>query len=215
MWVLFVVEAFAAAFGGFLRPSLDSLTPRLVEKDELTAAGALDSLRFQIGLIGGPRSGGVLIATIGLPGVFGIDIATFLVSLAALGMMRAVPPPPDAERPSLRRIAEGFSYAKSRPELHRHLRRRHRGHVLRHAGGAVPGVRAGVRRPGRARAAVRGAAGRLLVATATSGWTRKVHRHGLAVIVAAGAWGWASCCSAWPRACRWRSRRWPSRARPT
>ena len=43
--------------------------------------------------------------------MFGIDIATFLVSLATLGMMRAVPPPPDAERPSLRRIAEGFSYA--------------------------------------------------------------------------------------------------------
>ena len=56
LWVLFVVEAFAASLGGFLRPSLDALTPRLVEKDELTAASALDSLRFQIGLIGGPRS---------------------------------------------------------------------------------------------------------------------------------------------------------------
>jgi hypothetical protein len=57
--VLFVVEAFAAALGGLLRPSLDSLTPRLVDKDELTAAGALDSLRFQVGLIGGPAIGGV------------------------------------------------------------------------------------------------------------------------------------------------------------
>ena len=28
-----------------------------------------------------------------------------------------------------------------------------------------------------------------LVANATSGWTKRVHRHGLAVIVAAGAWG--------------------------
>src|SRR5947207_111495 len=112
-----VGEAFAAALGGFLRPSLDSLTPRLVEKHELTAASALDSLRFQIGLIGGPAVGGVLISTIGLPGVFAVDIATFLVSLTALTMMRAVPPPPDAERPSLRRIAEGFRYARSRPEL--------------------------------------------------------------------------------------------------
>jgi MFS family permease len=78
VWVLFVVEAFAAALGGFLRPSFDSLTPRLVDRRELTAAGALDSLRFQIGLIGGPAIGGLLIAAIGLPGVFGIDIATFL-----------------------------------------------------------------------------------------------------------------------------------------
>src|SRR5205823_9719221 len=28
-----------------------------------------------------------------------------------------------------------------------------------------------------------------LIANATSGWARHVHRHGLAVIVAAGAWG--------------------------
>ena len=28
-----------------------------------------------------------------------------------------------------------------------------------------------------------------LIATATSGWTRRVHRHGLAVVVAAAAWG--------------------------
>src|SRR2546421_13081368 len=37
LWVLFIVEAFAASLAGFLRPSLDALTPRLVEKDELTA----------------------------------------------------------------------------------------------------------------------------------------------------------------------------------
>ena len=65
VWVLFVVEAFAASLGGFLRPSLDSLTPRLVDREELTAAGALDSLRFQIGLIGGPALGGLLITTLG------------------------------------------------------------------------------------------------------------------------------------------------------
>ena len=57
LWLLFVVEALAASLAGFLRPSLDALTPRLVEKNELTAASALDSLRFQIGLIGGPAVG--------------------------------------------------------------------------------------------------------------------------------------------------------------
>jgi MFS family permease len=189
VWVLFVVEAFAAALGGFLRPSLDSLTPRLVEKDELIAAGALDSLRFQIGLIGGPALGGLLIATIGLPGVFGVDIATFLVSLVALTMMRAVPPPPDAERPSLRRIAEGFSYAKSRPEL------------IGTYGVDIVAMFFGM--PNAlfpAFAQKFGGAGVLgllysappigsLVATMTSGWTKKVHRHGLAVILAAGVWG--------------------------
>src|SRR5258707_13761758 len=65
----------------------------------------------------GPGGAGLLIASIGLPATFGVDVATFAVSLVMLGMMRAVPPPEDAERPSLRRIVDGLRYAQSRPEL--------------------------------------------------------------------------------------------------
>ncbi len=189
LWILFVDAALAAALVGFLRPSLDSLTPRLVSKDELTAAGALDSLRFQFGMIGGPAIAGVLIATVGLPGAFAIDIATFVFSLAMLSMMRAVPPPSDAERPSLKRIAEGFRYARSRPEL------------LGTYGVDIVAMFFGMPNalyPAFAREfggpSVLGllyaapAAGSL-VATLTSGWTRRVHRHGLGVIVAATVWG--------------------------
>ena len=189
VWVLFVVEAFAAALGGFLRPSLDALTPRLVERDELIAAGALDSLRFQVGLIGGPAIGGVLIATVGLAGVFGIDIATFLVSLVALGMMRAVPPPPDAERPSLRRIAEGFRYARSRPEL---LGTYGVDLVAMFFGmptALFPAFALEFGGPGVLGLLYAAPSAGALLATATSGWTKRVHRHGLAVIVAAAAWG--------------------------
>src|SRR5207302_5343243 len=189
VWVLFVVEAIAAGLGGFLRPSLDSLTPRLVEKDELIAAGALDTLRFQIGLIGGPAIGGVLISAVGLPAVFGIDIATFLVSLTALTMMRAVPPPADAERPSLRRIAEGFRYARSRPELIGTYgvdivasffgmpQALFPAFTNKFGGASVLGLLYAAPSVGS------------LAATLTSGWTSRVHRHGLAVICAAAAWG--------------------------
>jgi len=40
------------------RPSLDALLPRLVERDELPAAGALSSLCANIGMIAGPALGG-------------------------------------------------------------------------------------------------------------------------------------------------------------
>ncbi len=189
LWVLFVVEAIGAALGGFLRPSLDSLTPRLVDKSELTAAGALDSLRFQIGLIGGPAIAGVLIAAIGIAGVFAVDIATFLVSLTALTMMRAVPPPADAERPSLRRIKEGFSYARSRPEL---LGTYGVDMVAMFFGmptALYPAFAQEFGGPGVLGLLYAAPSVGSLIATATSGWTKHVHRHGLAVIVAAGAWG--------------------------
>jgi MFS family permease len=189
LWVLFVVEAVAASLAGFLRPSLDALTPRLVEKDELMAASALDSLRFQVGLIGGPALAGVLIATIGLAGAFAVDIATFLVSLTALSLMRAVPPPPDAARPSLKSIADGFRYATSRPELIGTYgvdmvamffgmpTALYPAFAKEFGGPAVLGLLYTAPSVGS------------LLATATSGWTARVHRHGLAVIVAASVWG--------------------------
>ena len=189
VWVLFVVEALATALGGFLRPSLDSLTPRLVEKDELTAAGALDSLRFQIGLIGGPAVGGVLISAAGLPTVFAIDIATFLVSLTALTMMRAVPPPPDAEPPSLRRIAEGFRYARSRPELIGTYGVDIVAMFFGMPTALYPAFARNFGGPSVLGLLYTAPSVGSLVANATSGWTRRVRRHGMAVIVAAGAWG--------------------------
>ena len=59
----------------------------------------------------------MLIAAFGVPLTYGIDLATFLVSLGFLALMRASPPPADADAPSLRSIAEGLRYAGSRPEL--------------------------------------------------------------------------------------------------
>src|ERR1700694_973530 len=103
LWALYVASALAAVFDGLQRPSLDALVPRLVDRDELEAAAALQGFRGTIGMIGGPALGGLLVATIGLAGTYGVDVATFGVSLLALRVMRAVPPPAGGERPSLRR----------------------------------------------------------------------------------------------------------------
>jgi MFS family permease len=189
LWVLFVMSALLATLDGLQRPSLDALTPRLVERDELVAAGALASFRMTIGMIAGPAVGGVLVATAGVPATYAVDTATFAVSLVALRMMRAVPPPPEAEPPSLRRILEGLRYAGSRPEL--------MGTyivdivamffgmpmalfpaVASHLGGAgVLGLLYAAPAVGS------------LLATVTSGWAARVHRHGAAVCIAAAIWG--------------------------
>src|SRR5690348_5120290 len=117
VWLLYVVAALAAGLDALQRPSLDALLPRLVERDELAAAGALTSLRGTLGMILGPLVAGVLTSAVGLPWTYGVDVATFVCSLLALRLMRAFPPPEEAERPSLRRVGEGLRYAFSRPEL--------------------------------------------------------------------------------------------------
>jgi MFS family permease len=187
--VLFVVGAAMAGLDGIRRPPLDALTPRLVEREELVAASALDGLRRNAGMVVGPAAGGILIATIGLPLTFGIDVATFAVSLLALSVMRAVPPPPDAERPSLRGIVEGFRFAASRPEL---VGTYTVDIVAMFFGMPLALFPAFAEEFGGA-----GVLGLLyaapavgaLVASATSGWTGRVNRHGMAVVWAAAGWG--------------------------
>ena len=51
-------------------------------------------------MIGGPALGGLLVATLGPAVTYSIDFVTFAASLVALWVMRAVPPPSGADRPS-------------------------------------------------------------------------------------------------------------------
>ena len=189
VWILFVVGAAMAGLDGIQRPPLDALIPRLVDRDELIAASALDSFRANLGWVAGPAVAGVLIAVLGLPLTYLIDVATFGVSLVALGLMRAVPPPPGAERPSLRGIVESFRYAMGRPEL---VGTYGVDMIAMFFGIPIALFPAFAEEFGGA-----GALGLLyaapsvgaLLATATSGWTGRIHRHGLAVCWAAAGWG--------------------------
>jgi MFS family permease len=189
LWVLFAVAFAAAGIDGLQRPSLDAMVPRLVSVEELPAASALSSLKANLGMVAGPPVAGVLIVAVGLPATYGVDVATFVVSLIALSLMRAVPPPPESDGLTLRAIADGLRYARSRQDLLGSylvdMNAMFFGiptalfpQVASHLGGAaVLGVLYAAP-----------SAGSLLV-TLTSGWASRVRRHGRAVALAAGLWG--------------------------
>jgi len=189
LWLLFVMSVLLATLDGLQRPSLDALTPRLVERDELPAAGALASFRMTIGMIAGPAVGGVLVATPGLPATYAVDVATFAVSLAALRMMRAVPPPAEAEPPSLARIREGLRYARSRPELMGTYIVDIVAMFFGMPMALFPAEATHLRGAGVLGLLYAAPAVGSLLATLTSGWVAHVHRHGAGVCIAAAVWG--------------------------
>ena len=131
----------------------------------------------------------MLVAAFGLSVTYLVDVGTFLVGLTCLTLMRAVPPPVDAERPSLRRVIEGLRYARSRQEL---IGTYVVDMVAMFFGmplALFPAIAQGLGGPrvlGLLYAAP--AVGSFLF-SATSGWTNNVHRHGMGVIVAAVVWG--------------------------
>jgi MFS family permease len=191
VWVLFAVTTAWGVLDAIQRPSLDAMLPRLVDKNELAAAAALGSIRSTLGQIAGPALGGVLIALLGLPLTYTVDVATFVVGLLCLWLMRAVPPPADAERPSLRRVVEGLRYARSRPEL---LGTYFVDMVAMFFGmpmALFPAIAQGFGGAKVLGFLYAAPAVGSFVFSATSGWTGRVHRHGMGVIVAAVIWGLA------------------------
>lgn len=106
--MLFVAVGLVGAFDALQRPSLDALLPRPVPRVELVAAGALNIFRGTVGMMAGPAVGGLLVDTVGLGPTYLVDVASFAISLVLLQQMKAVPPPPDAARPSLQGALEGI-----------------------------------------------------------------------------------------------------------
>jgi MFS family permease len=189
VWLLFVVAAGMSAAGGLQRPPLDAMLPRLVPREELPAASALEGFRDNAGRIAGPALAGVLIATAGLGATYAVDAASFLVSLAALMRMRAVPAPLEAAPPSFARIREGLRYASSRQEL--------TGSYAVDINAMLFGIPIALfpavadRHGGPELLGLLYAAGPVGAAlfTLLSGWIGRVRRHGKAIALSAGSYG--------------------------
>jgi len=189
VWVLFAVAPVLAALYGILRPSLDALVPRLVTREEIPAASALEGFRGTLGSIAGPALAGVIIAGAGLPAAYAVDVATFGLSLVALWFMRPVPPPPDAPPVSLQSITEGVRYARSRQELIGTYGVDIIAMFFGMPMALFPAIAEGFGGAGVLGLLYAAPAVGSLLATVTSGWVGRVNRHGLAIIIAAAVWG--------------------------
>jgi MFS family permease len=190
VWFLFVAEALGTAAYGFQRPARNALTPRLVRDDQLLAAIAVEDVVFTLARVAGPVMAGVLIAVVGLAGAYAIDMATFAASLAAIWLLPPAPPAPDADRPSLQSILDGFRYVLRRKVLLGIFVVDTNAMVFGMPRALFPAfaekLGGGPSVLGLLYAAPFAGA---LVASLTSGWMMSVRRQGLGVCVAAAAWG--------------------------
>jgi MFS family permease len=191
VWLLYGVAAWMSALNGLQRPSLEALSPRLVDHDEQPAIASLAAFRGSLGMIAGPALGGALIASAGLGAAYLFDVLTYVFSFFAIRTIRA---PLSAEKSGtlgLRSVLEGFRYARSRQELIGTYVIDFVAMVFGMPLALFPAIAegwGGAKAMGLLTAAPACGA---LVATLTSRWTPRVHRHGLAVMLAATVWGLA------------------------
>jgi MFS family permease len=190
LWILYVVAMSLAVTDGLQRPSLDAMIPRVVQHDQLAAAGALNALKFQLGTILGPALGGILISIGGLQLAYGVDVLTFLVSVALLWRIRSIRVADESsERATLRHVAEGMRYAWSRKDLMGTYAVDLIAMIFAFPYTLFPFLAAELGAPWALGLLYSASAVGSLVVTLTSGWTKNVHRHGRAIVYAAALWG--------------------------
>ncbi|CAM5494780.1 Enterobactin exporter EntS [Streptomyces avidinii] len=191
LWPLYVVAAGVSALAGLQRPALDSLMARIVPHDQLTAAAALNGLRYQVGAIAGPAVAGLVVAYAGHAAAYCVTVLGFLTSVLLCLRLTPAPPAKGADRPSLRGIAEGARYAWSRPVLLGTYAVDLAAMFFAFPNAIYPFLADeldAVWALGLMYAA--GAVGSLLLGM-TSGWMSGMRRHGLLVVFGATVWGLA------------------------
>lgn len=114
IWSLYVVAFVAAGVGAVDQPARSSAIPRLVPRERLPAAIAVNWLSGQTVSIAGSLLAGAVILLAGVAAAFAFDVVTFSASLAALLIIAPIPPHPGAPRPGLRSIGEGLRFARDR-----------------------------------------------------------------------------------------------------
>ena len=187
--LIYIVAALFSAVDGLQRPSADAILPRLVEHNDLPAASALMSLRWQMGMIAGPSLAGVLISIFGVSAGFILDIATYFLSLIILIKVKSVPPIEISENPSFSSLVAGVKYATSRKDLMGTYLVDLAAMFFAMPTALFPFWAEQVGAPwalGLFYAA--GTIGSILV-TVTSGWVKNYTKHGRAIFLAALGWG--------------------------
>jgi MFS family permease len=195
VWPLYVVTGLMMAAAALQRPSLDASMPRIVPKDQLTAAAALLSMSQNVSFLAGTTLGGFLAAGPGPEYVYGLDTVSFVVSFCFLWLVRPLPAPDAGPEPVtgigsvLRSIAAGFAYARGRQDLLGSYLADLAAMTLAYPNALFPFVAANLHAPWAVGLMFAAPSAGALAITVVSGWMGRVRRHGLAIAISAAVWG--------------------------
>ena len=188
--LIFVVAGLLSAASSMQRPSREALMPRTVRHEQIPAANALTGFGMQLGVLVGPAVGGLLIAFIGIGWCFVLDVAGLVVATLLYFLMRPYPHRETTTPPSLAGIAEGIAYAVRRRDLLGTYLVDIAAMFLAMPVVLFPALAEDVfRRPELLGLLYAAETVGAMLATATSGWTNRVDRHGRVIVIAAAAYG--------------------------
>jgi MFS family permease len=192
LWVVYGGLAVLAAGSAIDGPTRNAMTPRLLGYSLVPAAQALNQVVWNAAGLVGPAIAGLVIGVLGFTAAYAIDLTTILGMFVAATLLRPMPPiAADRIEGGLRAIREGFSFARRNRLIMSTFVIDLVAMIFGSPRALYPFLIVGqFHQPLEAVGLLFAApAGGALLGALTSGWTGRVERQGLAVIISVAVWG--------------------------
>lgn len=193
LWLIFVIVPAAQGINALASPAARAVEPRLVGREQLANAMALDQVTWNLSAVLAPALGGLLIARFGVAPALVFNVATLVVRLAML--LPLAPLPPEVGEGPLKSgwesLKEGFSYLKDKPAILSTFLIDMNAMVFGFPSALMPALATQVFKVGASGLGLLYAApaAGALVGSVMTGWVSRVRRQGRAVIIAVCIWG--------------------------
>lgn len=122
IWHIYLALLIRSTFGAFRWPAYSAAIPLLVPKQQLGRVNGMVQMGQALGPVISPLAAGVLITAIHVEGVILVDVATFVLALLTLLVVRLLKPKrvnrsATGRGSLLKEVGEGLRYLKQRPGL--------------------------------------------------------------------------------------------------
>ena len=191
VWLLYLVVAVQAGLFAVDSPARQAFVPRLLPRHLLPAANALKMVEFNLAVTVGPLLAGVLVARFGYGAAYGLDALTFTVAVLAVRGLPPMAPEGGGRKAGTASVLEGLAFLRTRQVLLMTFVVDLVAMVFAMPRALFPALAEEVFGGGAQTAGLlySSLAAGALVGALFSGWFGRVHRHGVAVLAAIGAWG--------------------------
>jgi MFS family permease len=115
--LLYALTAIDAVAATVINTSRSAIIPRLVPSELLPAASALGGIGTGFQLTVGPALAGILVAWIGFPGTYTVDVVLFSAAFLGIFSLPAIKPEGESQRPGIASLMFGVRFLRRSPNI--------------------------------------------------------------------------------------------------
>lgn len=112
IWWLYALSMINSAANSVGMATRTAIVPRLIPREQLAAASALNGVAFGLTVMAGPALAGLLVALTGYGWTYTIDVALMLSMFLGLWTLPTVRPEGDVVRPGLASLVDGWRFLR-------------------------------------------------------------------------------------------------------